>query len=156
MQASMKTYFEIFKLNKTYLLNIEKLEEAYINLQAVYHPDKFINHSEADKLKISNFAEQINTAYEILKDDVKRGEYLLNLQGYSILSDNFIKIKPPQSLLQEFMMKFEDLTAQEADTEIDIRKKEFDNLLQVESFESAGIKLLEIRFLIRIITPWTN
>lgn len=152
----MKTYFEIFTIPKEYSIDLKTLEENYIQLQSQYHPDKFINQPEEQRLKIAVFSEQINKMYEILKDDIKRGEYILNLSGYSIFSGDFKKINPSQALLGEFMTKFEDYTKEEAEIESQSVKNTIDTLINQNSFEEVGIELLKLKFLTRIINPWIN
>lgn len=74
-------YFEIFNLPIAFELDSATLVEHYRQLQQQYHPDKFAAASEADRSRALQWAAEINTAFNTLKDPVTRAEYLLSLQG---------------------------------------------------------------------------
>ena len=70
-------YFLLFSLDAKYDIDNNLLEEKYIELQKKFHPDISISKTSID----SNY---INKAYVILKDQVKRAEYLLNLKNINL------------------------------------------------------------------------
>jgi molecular chaperone HscB len=79
--ALQKNYFELFGLPVTFDLNIADLAERYRELQHNVHPDKF-SHASAQERRLSiQMTSYVNEAFQALKDPLKRGRYLLHLQG---------------------------------------------------------------------------
>ena len=73
-------YFQLFDINTNFNIDLDLLQSKYIELQRSVHPDVYNNdHSTAKKNNISS--SQVNLAYDILKDDIKRGKYILKLEG---------------------------------------------------------------------------
>ena len=50
-------------------------------LQRSVHPDRFVNASDQQRRISMQQATQINEGYQVLKDPLKRGRYLLELDG---------------------------------------------------------------------------
>ena len=100
----MSNYFEIFDLSPKLDLDLNSLEEQYLQLQLQFHPDLLIHKTQKEqelaKIKIS----QINNAYEILKDPLKRAIYFLEINNIFIDS-----IKPDNMLLVDIMEIKEEL-----------------------------------------------
>jgi molecular chaperone HscB len=73
--------FATLGLPRRYEIDMHELETRYRELQKALHPDK---HSRAGasqrRLSLHN-AVQVNEAYRVLKDDLKRAEALLALHG---------------------------------------------------------------------------
>lgn len=76
-----RNYFEIFGLAQSYALDKEYLRAQYISLQAQFHPDKYVNHSPIEKQVALQLSTLINDGYQVLKDPIKRAEYLLLLNN---------------------------------------------------------------------------
>ncbi|OGA16589.1 MAG: Fe-S protein assembly co-chaperone HscB [Betaproteobacteria bacterium RIFCSPLOWO2_12_FULL_63_13] len=74
-------YFDMFGLPARFSLDDEELGRAYRDLQAVVHPDRFVNASDAERRVSMQQATQLNEAYRTLKDPVRRAAYLLRRQG---------------------------------------------------------------------------
>jgi len=74
-------FFEIFSLQESFDLDIDKLTDEYKKLQAQSHPDKFSNADDATRLQALQLSSIINDAYNTLKSPLKRAAYLLKLQG---------------------------------------------------------------------------
>ena len=96
-----------------FLIDLEKLERNYLNLQRELHPDNLKNQNG----KIY----QINNAYRILKNPIERAKHLFEINNISIGS---IKIA------QEDLLKIMDL--QENSDDVENQKKIF--LLYDECF----------------------
>jgi len=83
-----KNYFELFGLPVTYIVDVNALAERYRELQRIVHPDRFANApDQARRLSVQG-ASLINEAYEILKDPLSRGSYLLTLHGVEMDAQN--------------------------------------------------------------------
>jgi molecular chaperone HscB len=77
----MLNHFQLFSLEAHFTLDLNALSQAYQNLQKAVHPDKFAHASSQEQLVSVQKSAQINDAYQILKDPLKRAEYLLTLRG---------------------------------------------------------------------------
>lgn len=72
-------YFELLDLEKNYDINQNLLNQKYLHKQSVYHPDRAGN--EAERKEFLEKSMVINEAYNTLKDDYLRAEYLLKQNG---------------------------------------------------------------------------
>jgi len=76
------THFELFGLPLTFDVDMTQLDSHYRELQRAAHPDRFANASDQERRISMQQATQINEGYQILKDPLRRGRYLLELGGY--------------------------------------------------------------------------
>lgn len=81
----MNNPFEIFEIEMKMNLSLKELDSIYINKQSILYL-KLINDNNKDL--IYNEISETNTAYEILKDPIRRANSILNLLNISIL--NFV------------------------------------------------------------------
>jgi curved DNA-binding protein CbpA len=72
-------YYTLLGINKN--ATKEEIRKAYLALAKKYHPDKFTDREEAQKMQ-EKFS-KIANAYKILLDDNKRSEYDKTLQSVS-------------------------------------------------------------------------
>lgn len=79
-----QSHFELFALPEQYALDAGLLQDRYRQLQRATHPDKFASAGDQERRIAMQHAAQVNEAYEVLKDPVKRGRYLLALRGHEI------------------------------------------------------------------------
>jgi len=77
-------YFALFDLPISFDLDQKKLVERYRSLQRTAHPDKFVNATETERRLSMQMAARINEGYQVLKDPLERGRYLLELQGIEL------------------------------------------------------------------------
>jgi len=92
------------------LLNIDPaaLEAKFYELSRAFHPDFFLNKTQAEReISLANSA-SLNTAYRTLKDPVRRAEYLVQLEAGSAKD---IRTTPPAELFEEILALQEDLEA---------------------------------------------
>lgn len=57
------------------------IEREYKKLQAEFHPDRFVDADDSQRLKALQQASMINDAYETLNSPLKRAAYLLQLNN---------------------------------------------------------------------------
>ncbi|WGL96348.1 co-chaperone HscB [Arsenophonus nasoniae] len=82
-------YFTLFGLAFSYSIDLEQLTYRYQELQRQYHPDRFANQPESDKLGALQQAATINAAYQALKHPLKRAEYMLTLYDIDINNEQY-------------------------------------------------------------------
>jgi len=76
------TYFELFGLPPAFAVDMAQLDSHYRELQRTAHPDRFANASDQERRISMQQATQINAGYQVLKDPLRRGRYLLELGDY--------------------------------------------------------------------------
>ena len=76
-----ENYFTAFGFEPSFDINLRELSKAYREKQKVSHPDRFA-HQEASVQRQAVQATALNNEmYETLQSGVKRGNYLLGLNG---------------------------------------------------------------------------
>ncbi|XP_006615455.2 iron-sulfur cluster co-chaperone protein HscB [Apis dorsata] len=78
------TYFDIIDIPKIYDVNVTEIQKKYKELQKLLHPDKFSNKSEKEKQFSEILSSLVNKAYSTLLHPLKRGLYMLELNGITI------------------------------------------------------------------------
>jgi len=83
MQAAglSSNFFALFDLPVSFDVDLNVLSARYREAQRAAHPDRFANASEAERRLSVQMAARINEAWQVLKDPLSRGRYLLELQG---------------------------------------------------------------------------
>jgi len=78
----MSDYFELLSIERKYDIDLKKLDQQYIAMQIKHHPDRSID--KVQKQQNLSISIDINKAYNTLKDDAKRAEYILSLNGLKL------------------------------------------------------------------------
>jgi molecular chaperone HscB len=73
--------FQTLGLPRAYALDSGELEKRYRDLQRALHPDKHVSATPSERRMSLSKAVEVNEAYRVLKDDVRRAESLLSLLG---------------------------------------------------------------------------
>jgi len=79
-----QSYFELFGLDLEFNIDLKRLHSEQQRLQAIFHPDRFVNASEQEKRLSVQQASWVNEGYEILSNPVKRARYMLQLSGLEL------------------------------------------------------------------------
>ncbi len=106
---SKKNYFELFALPSVFDIDLRALTNCYQSLQKNFHPDRYVSKPDHEKRLAMQHTTELNDAFSILKDPLKRGFYLLSLYqpDEQNLSEE-VSIKDPVFLIQQFELR-EDL-----------------------------------------------
>ncbi len=83
----MNNFFELFGLAEKFAIDLDDLTERYQTIQKSVHPDRFAHGSSQDKLLAAKKSTLINDAYQTLKKPLKRAEYMLELRGVNMPSE---------------------------------------------------------------------
>ena len=95
-----RNHFELFGLPVAFALDAERLEQAYRDLQAEIHPDRFAHAGEAERRLAVQWATRVNEAYKTLKSPFERARYLLEINGIHVL-DAKNTAMPAEFLMQQ-------------------------------------------------------
>jgi len=82
------THFDRFNLPQSFEVDAALLDERFRDAQRAVHPDRFVNASDQERRLSMQQATLLNEGYQTLKDPLKRGRYLLVLQGHSFDDEN--------------------------------------------------------------------
>ena len=91
-----QNFFETFNLPVLFNIDIDMLNHQYRTLQKTIHPDRFVNATNAEKKQSLQKSTQINDAYQVLKDPIKRASHIISL--HQVLKENTL---PPDFLMQQ-------------------------------------------------------
>ena len=99
-----QNHFEIFSLPTQYALDRALLDGRYRELQRSVHPDRFASAGDQERRISMQQAAQINEAYQVLKDPLKRGRYLLEQRGH-VIDDQQTTHHDPAFLMQQIELR---------------------------------------------------
>jgi molecular chaperone HscB len=85
--AETRTYFDAFGLPVRYALDLDDLERRYREVSRRWHPDRFANAPASERAMVLKRATDLNQAFRVLRNDIKRAEYLLKLHGCDLTSE---------------------------------------------------------------------
>lgn len=88
--------FATLGMPREFALDSEALERRYRDLQRALHPDRHVNATPAERRVALGKAVEVNEAYRVLRDDVRRAESLLGLLGYAAKAE----IADPELLME--------------------------------------------------------
>lgn len=145
-----KNHFEKFSLAVNFEINLEELEQKYLQFQMQFHPDK----SDLNDVENSVI---INEAYEILKEPVRRASYILQLSGIDIEKDPS-DVKPDMILLEKILNLQEEINqVNDSDFAAKLKKSidaqlqqsliEIKELLEKAQLQKAALKIMEAKYL---------
>jgi molecular chaperone HscB len=92
-------YFAIFGLPRKLWIEMNALEQKFLQLSWRLHPDNFVNASETERELSLKRSSELNDAYRVLRDPVARVEYLLGLENMRKEGEH--KQQAPPELLEE-------------------------------------------------------
>ncbi|PWC11062.1 co-chaperone HscB [Brenneria roseae subsp. americana] len=110
-------YFTLFGLPIRYDVDGSLLVSRFQELQRQFHPDRFANQPERERMLALQQAATINSAYQALKHPLKRAEYMLSLHGFD-LSNEQHTLQDTAFLMEQLELREElDVIANRSDAE---------------------------------------
>lgn len=79
-----ENFFRLFNLEENFLIDILKLDDAYLRLYDVVNKHLLETDAAVEKEFLSNYLAMLNEGYDTLKDDMKRAEHILLQNNTSI------------------------------------------------------------------------
>lgn len=159
MSKSLSNYFNLLNLEETFAIDVDELYRNYIKLQQFSHPDKLLNKSHTEKMILLEINSNLNKAYQVLKDDKARAEYLLSLKNILVnQEENNIDADP--IMLSEILELNEEVIEADATSLAVINKRlildiqecweNFKNHYSKEEYELAGHSMIKLQYLNKI------
>ncbi|XP_058204410.1 iron-sulfur cluster co-chaperone protein HscB homolog [Rhododendron vialii] len=151
-------YFQIFGLEKQYVIEEENLEGRYKNWQKKLHPDLVHSKSEKEKECAAEQSARVIDAYRTLGDPLSRAIYILKLEGVDV--DEEETISEPELLAEilEIREAVEEAGDTQALSQIQIQIKEkfqhssesFATAFQSRKFEEARASIRRMTYYKRV------
>jgi molecular chaperone HscB len=98
-QVSAADYFALFALPRKLSIDMNLLEQKFLQMSWKLHPDNFVNASESERSASLGRSSELNDAYRTLRDPLARVEYLLAIEGARLEGEQ--KQQVPPELLEE-------------------------------------------------------
>ncbi|HEY3441948.1 MAG TPA: Fe-S protein assembly co-chaperone HscB [Paludibaculum sp.] len=117
LQAPIPNYYEFFGLDCQLSLNPDHLQKQFYQLSRLLHPDRYTRRSEQEKHYSLQASSILNDAYRVLRDPIRRSEYVLNQAGFEI-GDPRNKEVPPELLEEVFELNMALDELRMGDTEV--------------------------------------
>ncbi len=73
-------------------------------MQREFHPDRFADKPERDKLRAVQWAATVNQAFDTLKSPLKRAQYLIGLQGLDSSGESTVT-SDPEFLMEQMALR---------------------------------------------------
>ena len=153
--------FEILGLPRRFDVDLRAAEKNHRELSRVLHPDKYAGGTVSERRDALTKAADVNEAWRIVRDPVRRAEALFRLAGVEVGETK--EPKPDAELLMEVLEKREALAdakaardldkVQALESEIEAREKKIEDALAgATAFDGALVaKLGEMRFYRRFL-----
>ena len=150
-------HFAAFGLPVGWDLDRAALERRYLELQQAHHPDRVAAGSSGDQRAAVEKSAAINEGYRVLRDPVRRAEYVCKLGGVD-LDSNEGAPKMDQAFLLEMIERREELhesrdleaLRQRVEGELDAALGDAVAALQGGGLDSAARALVRRRYLQRL------
>lgn len=92
-------YFALFEMPRKLWIEMNGLEQRFLQLSWKLHPDNFVKATEQERELSLKRSSELNDAYRTLRDPVARVEYLLAIEGERKEGEK--KQQAPPELLEE-------------------------------------------------------
>lgn len=110
-------HFARLGLTRRFDLDPGELDRAYFARQCRLHPDRFALRSPRERALSQQQATCLNEAYEVLRDPLRRADYLVHLKGSGVLTEG-CNLVADQDLLTETMELREALAEAESGEQV--------------------------------------
>lgn len=151
-RTQLQNYFELFGIPEKFKIDMAALDAAYLLIQQQVHPDKHVVADDAQKRASLQIATYANTAYQTLRNPIKRGLYLCELAGLDAALETNTAM-PKEFLMQQMewreeleesandVVKIEHLFAEVVSTK-DVYLKQIEELIDIKSDKVAALDKL--------------
>jgi len=109
-------YFALLDLPRQQGLNGDELDQRFRSLQALVHPDRYVQAGDAQKRLAMQWATRVNEAYQTLKFPGQRALYLLTLLGFDPQVESNTAM-PTEFLMRQMELREEVIAARAANDE---------------------------------------
>ncbi len=76
--------FETLGIRKSFDVDLAEVEKTHRELSRALHPDKYVNAGASERRGALTKAVEVNEAWRVVRDPIRRAEALLELEGVSV------------------------------------------------------------------------
>jgi molecular chaperone HscB len=132
----MINYFQLYQLPQSFHIDAAQVKKKYYELSRLYHPDRFAQAGDAERLEALRMAALNNEAYKTLNNEDALMEYVLKLHG--VLEDEEKYSLPPDFLME--MMELNELVSEyEMEPENADLRQQATHAMQAQLQDWAGV-----------------
>ncbi|XP_008852370.1 iron-sulfur cluster co-chaperone protein HscB isoform X2 [Nannospalax galili] len=124
-----RDYFSLMDCNRSFSVDIGKLQHRYQQLQRLVHPDFFSQKSQTEKDFSEKHSTLVNDAYKTLQAPLSRGLYLLKLQGIEIRESTDYETD------SQFLMEIMEINEKLAETQNEAAMEEIESTVRAKQKE---------------------
>ncbi len=142
MASFEREYFSFFSLPANLSIDLDDLKTRFYALSREWHPDRFSRAPAADQERALEATAIVNDGYRVLRDPIRRAEYVLSKNGFDI-GEQKSKNVPPELLEEvfELNMALEELRSGDEDARPALKtaKTKFDGMRAEIDGDLAGL-----------------
>ncbi|MBK5290134.1 MAG: Fe-S protein assembly co-chaperone HscB [Acidobacteriia bacterium] len=101
LQRPLTDYYAFFGLEHKLNIDNEDLQRRFYQLSKLLHPDRYTRRAQRERDYSLEATAILNDGYRVLRDPVKRAEYILAEQGFEV-GEQRAKDVPPELLEEVF------------------------------------------------------
>ena len=101
LQAPSPDYYRFFGLPKRLAVDDEALQQTFYQMSRLLHPDRYGRRPERERTYSLEATAILNDGYRVLKDPVRRAEYVLRENGFQVGEQRSNEV-PPELLEEVF------------------------------------------------------
>ena len=143
-------YFDLLGIKQGFNIDQETLYQNYLKLQRLFHPDKQINKSHSEKIIAIEYTANLNKAYETLKNDKTRAEYLLSLHNIIVNQEENNNVNPDPIMLSEILELSEDPNSQDIEKMKAECLESFKHNFDHQNLQTAAQAIIKLQYLSKI------
>ena len=127
----MENYFSFYELEEAFFLDLGELKRKFYDKSRALHPDFHTQESESRQEEILALSAYNNDAYNTLKDENSRMEYIL--REHNILGE-----EGKNKLDQMFLMEMMDINEGLMELQMDFDRSKYDHVIkEVNAIETS-------------------
>lgn len=137
------------------------LERKYFAFQRSFHPDRFAAKSPKERAHSMQHTTSLNEAYDVLKNSLRRAEYLLTLSGGGDDETGCTTVDDPVLLIEAMELREELADAETAEavsgiiaraqTDIDECITDLKAAFAADDLETAGKRTIRLKYLTKLM-----
>ena len=135
------SHFERLGIDVTFDVDVAAIDRLYFDLQRQLHPDRFATKAPKEKALSQQQATALNDAYEVLKDPLKRADYMVHILGVDVFPEGCNLVNDQAILIEAMEMREKLMMADSMNALNDIQrdtKSEIDDVLTALSLAFKG------------------
>lgn len=146
-----ENYFDLFSILESVDIDQKKLDDNFLKLQNLIHPDKLIAKDSLERIVAAEFSAKINRAYDILNDNKKRAEYLLYLKGIVINQEEGNNINADPVMLNEILEMNENPEQYNLEQIKNVCYEKFKDFYTNGNYKAAAQCIIKLQYVSKLI-----